>query len=144
MNINTNRKLMLAAAVVIMLNFNSCGKYEDGPKFSLKSKTSRLVGEWEVIKIDNDKFTDESLYLEFEKDGDFSLTYEYDYDGTTERYTYDGDWEWDSKKEVIEMKFDDNDLDKLDFEVKRLSKDELWFESDDGDYKQDWECEKVD
>lgn len=35
---------------VIALAF-ACGKYEEGPKFSLESKKSRLVGEWKVTSI---------------------------------------------------------------------------------------------
>lgn len=136
MNINKNKKLLLAMAVVIMLNFNSCKKYEDGPRFSLKTKTSRLVGEWEVIKIDGENFQDDNLYLEFDKGGDFTATYEYKYSGTTYKYSYEGSWEWDSKKEVIEV---DLEGENLEWEVLRLSKDELWFEDEANDL---WECEK--
>ena len=49
----TQNTFLLAAAAVTVLNFQSCSKYEDGPAFSLRSKNSRLVGEWEVLlKID--------------------------------------------------------------------------------------------
>ncbi|MCF8297194.1 MAG: lipocalin family protein [Saprospiraceae bacterium] len=137
MNINLNRKLMLAAAVVIMLNFNSCGKYDDGPKFSLKTKTSRLVGEWEVVKVDGDKITDADFILEFEKGGDFKATYTYEDYGSTYTDVYDGEWEWDSKKEVIKVDFDDGY--NADWEVMRLTNDELWFEDEDKMY---YECEK--
>jgi hypothetical protein len=29
----------------------SCGKYEDGPAFSLKTKTKRMIGEWELTSF---------------------------------------------------------------------------------------------
>ncbi|MCF8298241.1 MAG: hypothetical protein K9J13_11905 [Saprospiraceae bacterium] len=136
MNINRNKKLMLAAAVVIMLNFNSCGKYEDGPMFSLKTKTSRLVGEWEVVKIDGDK-VDGDLIIEFEKGGDFQANAEYEYGGYSYTYSADGEWEWDSKKVGVVIDWDDGGKD--DWEITRLTKDELWFEDEDKDL---WECEK--
>ena len=44
---------------VIALAF-ACGKYEEGPKFSLESKKSRLVGEWKVTSITKNGF-DQSL-----------------------------------------------------------------------------------
>ena len=47
-----NNILLLAATMVTVLNFQSCSKYDDNPAFSLSSKKSRLVGEWEVVKVD--------------------------------------------------------------------------------------------
>ena len=46
-----NSTLLLAAAAITVLNFQSCSKYEDGPAFSLRTKKSRLVGDWELVKI---------------------------------------------------------------------------------------------
>ena len=48
---NPKSILFLAAAAVTVLNFQSCGKYEDGPSFSLRTKKARLTGEWELVKI---------------------------------------------------------------------------------------------
>lgn len=152
MYVNKNKKLIHAAIVIILLIFNSCGKYEDGPIFSLKSKTARLVGEWNVVKTDNvtidyegfivevDKLDD--MILQFDKNGDckVSFDYTYDYSGipVTIPVSDNGKWDWDSKKEVVETEFDKTG--KLDFKVMRLTKDELWFEDDE---KNLWECEKV-
>lgn len=126
-----SRNLMLAAAVVIALNFSSCGKYEDGPSFSLMSKKSRLTGEWEVVKIDNTT-PDEDIILEFERDGDFSFTYAYD--GYS--YTYGGEWEWEESKEEIEIQIGTSII---LWEVQRLTNSELWFEDEDNSL---WELEK--
>jgi hypothetical protein len=134
MYVKQSKKLMLAAAVVIMLNFSSCGKYEDGPMFSLKTKTARLTGEWEVIEIDKEKLSDEGfkLILEFEKDGDFSFEYLYD----SYSYSYDGEWEWESDKESIEVSVEG---DKMEWDILRLTNSELWFEDE---YGEEWKCEK--
>ena len=40
--------ILFAAFAVVLLA--SCGKYEDGPGFSLRSKTSRLAGSWTVTE----------------------------------------------------------------------------------------------
>ncbi len=134
MNVKSSKNLMLAATVVIMLNFSSCGKYEDGPMFSLKTKTARLTGEWEVIEIDKEKPSDNGykIILEFEKDGDFSFEYSYG----SYSYGAKGDWEWESDKESIEVDIDGY---KMEWDILRLTNSELWFEDEDGD---EWKCEK--
>lgn len=132
-----SKKLMFAAAIVIMLNFYSCSTYEEGPAFSLRSKTARLTGEWEVDKIDGDN-PDGNLYMEFEDDGDFEMTIEYSYYGSTYSYGYDGEWEWEDNKESVEIEVQG---DKQEWEITMLTNDELWFE-DENNYE--YECEKVD
>lgn len=126
-----NMTLLLVAVLGFMLIFGSCGKYEDGPGFSLRSKTARLTGEWEVDEIDGDSPTG-TYEFEIEKDGDITFTYEYYGDV----YVNEGDWEWDSDKEVIEIRVDG---DKVEWEVLKLTNDEFWFEDED---KDEWRCEK--
>ena len=142
MYVKASKKLMMAAAVVIMLNFSSCGKYEDGPSLSLKTKTARLTGSWEVVEIDGDK-VGADIELEFDKDGGLQLDYDYSY--TYYGYTYEysmkfkGEWEWGSNKESIELDWDD--MEAMEWDILRLSSDELWVEDDDN---MEWELEKLD
>ena len=51
---NYNKNLYLALTLIIILNFNSCKKYEENPSFVLIPKNSRLTGEWMVISIDGE------------------------------------------------------------------------------------------
>ncbi len=132
-----SKKLMLVAAVVIMLNFNSCSTYDEGPAFSLRTKTARLTGEWKIDKIDGDN-PGYDVYLEFEDDGDFEMTFKHSYYGANYNYSYEGEWEWEDGKETIEV---DVDGDKEEWEITRLTSDELWFEDD---YNSEYECEKED
>ena len=126
-------QLKLMAAVIIILSFSSCKKYEDGPRLSLKSKKARLVGEWEVVDVENARgFEDGSIILEFDKDGDFTFSYEFfGYD-----YSFDGDWEWEDNKEVIQVEIDNSNT---EWEIMRLTNSEFWFEDEDNNL---WECEK--
>ena len=138
----TSHKYSLASIVsaVIIFNFTSC-KYEDGPKISLKSKTSRLVGEWEVKKLDGNKLgKGEGIEFEFEKEGDCHFTYSYSYDSYTYAYTLHGDWEWDNSKESITIDLDDFDP---TFDVKRLTNSELWWDYTYDGTTQEWELEKL-
>jgi hypothetical protein len=128
---NFNSKLMLAAAVVIVLNFSSCKKYEDGPMFSLLTKKARLTGEWEVVKIAGES-PDVKLILEFEKNGDFNVSYSYGSYSDTQS----GDWDWVSGKEAVKVTLDGEDT---QFDILRLTNKEFWFEDDQNDK---YECEK--
>ena len=136
MYLKTGKKLMLAlstaAVVVIMLSFSSCKKYDDGPMFSLKTKTARLTkGEWEVVEVANHDIVDGKMEMEFDKDGDFTTTYTYSYDGESQTTSYKGEWEWESGKESIEVRYEGGE--KEEFEILRLTNDEFWFEDEDGD-----------
>ena len=133
----TQNTLLLAAAAVTVLNFQSCGKYEDGPAFSLRSKTSRLVGEWEVVKMQGQNLpSGYEITMEFESDGDLTYSYSYSYYGYNYTYSFSGEWEWEDNKGSIEI---DVDGYKLDFEILRLTKDELVMEDNNN---QEWELEK--
>jgi hypothetical protein len=130
--INTRNTLFLAATVITVLNFQSCSKYEDGPSFSLRTKKARLVGDWEVVRIGSENYPSQgySLEMSFEDNGDFEFKYSY----LTYSYSYSGDWEFSSDKEDIEITVDGITD---DFEILRLTNDELWF--DDGD--EEWRLE---
>lgn len=147
---NVSQKMLLAAAIVLMFNFSSCGKYEEGPKLSLKSKTARLTNEWEVKDIDwdgedNDFMDDMTITFEFEKGGDFKTHIEGEYTVSWYGYTYTmdiddtqkGEWEWADGKDAVIIELDDAD-DEEEFEILRLKSNELKFEDEDGNI---YECE---
>lgn len=124
---NTNNKLLLAATLVTVMNFQSCSKYDDNPAFSLRTKKSRLVGEWEVVRIDNQTpsqyFGPGYTYtFEFESDGDFEMGYSYSYGSYSYSYSQAGEWEWEDGKEVIEIEVNSYIM---DYEIKKLTNNEL-------------------
>lgn len=133
----STQKLVLALTIVTALNFVSCGKYEDGPNFSLRTKKARLSGEWEVIRIGNINFPSEgySLEMDFSKDGDLEFTYS----DFTYSYTERGEWEFSGDKEELELTID-NVTQK--FEILRLTNKELWMESTDSGSAVEWRLEK--
>ncbi|WP_066758238.1 hypothetical protein [Crocinitomix algicola] len=139
------QRLLLAAALITVLNFQSCKKYEDGPAFTLKTKKSRLSGEWEVVRVyDNSGVqvfpysgSDYSVEIEFEfeKDGDFEQSYFVSYDGYSYSSSAKGEWEFSSDKEELEVEIDNF---KQDWEITRLTSKEFNFEDEDG---YEWELE---
>ena len=127
--------LLMAAALVTVVNFSSCKKYEDGPALSLRTKKSRLTGEWEVVRIGNQAFPYDgyTLEMEFDKDGDMEFKYSY----ASYSYSYQGDWEFSGDKEELEITFDNQ---VTDFEILRLTNKELWLEEPNSN--QEWRLEK--
>lgn len=127
-----SKKLLMVAAIIVVLNFNSCSKYEDGPSFTILTKTARLTGEWEVVKIDNEIVNSQGkMILEFEKGGDLNIGYSYD----GQSYSYDANWEWSDDKSKIKIDFDGT---KSEWDITKLTNSEFCFTSETEKY----ECEK--
>ena len=125
-----NKFLILVQALVVIAVLNTaCGKYPEGPGFSLRSKVGRLSGEWEVQEIDGDDDYDRTL--EFERDGSLEWS--------NNGYSYRGEWEWEDDKEGIEIDLD-NRSDDYEFEILRLTNREMILERENGD---EWELEKL-
>lgn len=120
---------------------SSCGKYEDGPSFSLVPKASRLANIWKIEKVyKNDAqvalTTDESnSYVEFTEDGKVTQTLAI----SNQSLSITGTWEFDKKKENIITKFNDNgSLTIQTSKILRLASDELWVEITDGSDKTEY------
>jgi hypothetical protein len=129
----TNKKKLAYASLagVAALSVSSCGKYEDGPKFSLLTKKSRVAGEWEVKSVGSQVLgADYGLIMTFDKDGSMRYTYTYG----NESYSYAGSWDFSSDKEDLVITLDG---DVETFEIKRLKNKEMWLDdnisSADGD-----------
>ena len=140
-------KTILASSLLTAVSVSpSCGKYDDGPGFSLASKKSRLTGTWELDKLKRSNGSLENLNvlsidIEFEKDGDYNIKTTRSYTnsfGNIDRYTYfdSGEWEFSSDKE--ELEFDPSDSGDYEWEIDRLTNKQLWIEDEYGnEYK--WE-----
>ncbi|MBR9861245.1 hypothetical protein GYB22_10965 [bacterium] len=123
---------------VVVFNFSSC-KYPEGPKFTLKSKKSRLVGEWEVTELAGESTGGAEFIMEFDDDGEGKFTTSYSYYGYSYSYSTDFEWEWADNKASLEIDIEDGDT--YEFEILKLTKDEMILEDEDGE---EWELEKQD
>lgn len=118
--------ITLAGATAI--GITGCGKYEDGPNFSLLTKKARVVGDWKVNSIGSEVLgTTYSIDMTFDKTGDLMLTSSYSYGGYSESYSYAGSWDFVSDKEQISLNIDG---DVTLFEIKRLTNKEMWLDDD--------------
>jgi len=124
----------LAGATAV--GVSSCGKYEDGPNFSLRSKKARVVGDWNVKSIGSQVLGVQdnggvqygyTINMEFDKNGSVIQTYNYTYGSYSASYSYAGDWDFSSNKEYLILTMDGYS-DTL--EIKRLTNKEMWLDDD--------------
>lgn len=103
----TEKLVMGAAAVAALTQLTACGDISAG----------KIDGDkWELAKING--LAVSGTTLEFEKDGDFQICYDGD--------CYDGEWEWNSSKDELDIVyFDAGDSYNIDFEVDLLNKTQL-------------------
>lgn len=116
--------------LALVLIFTSCKKYEDGPSFSLRSKSSRVDGKWGMTSHfyngKQDILTPDDLddIWEFNKDGTFILT--------DPGYSIDnGKWTFTSNKEQIILTFAGSS-NATSINILRLKNSEFWFSIIDG------------
>lgn len=119
-------KTTIKLFVLIALVATACGKYEDGPAFSLLSKKSRLSGEWVVEKVEYNGADSTAAYvnavganyvLEIEKDGVYR----------TEGPAPDkGTWDLGEDKDDVRFLSDTEGSTEESYRILRLKKKELW------------------
>src|ERR1051326_8081433 len=100
-------KITLGLAVMAMVEMTACSKYPEGPKLSLRSKTSRLAGDWKLSKYlkNGTDITSQVLgsgdmmTVSITKDGKWTSSY------TSGSFTFtsNGTWEFVEKKEKLKM-----------------------------------------
>jgi hypothetical protein len=80
--------------IVLLLLVAGCGKYEEGPEFSLRTKTARVTGKWKIDKIILNGVPEQmvedsvSIRFTFERAGDGKIHFSY------QDYTFNTDLEW--------------------------------------------------
>lgn len=113
----TKKKFLWWALIIIFMAplYQGCKKYDEGPSLSLRSKKTRLTGEWEVtsylknekdvlsngekviIGYDYCQYTETykgnlSYIFEFEKGEDVIVTEYYNYISYSKEYPYDDEY----------------------------------------------------
>lgn len=132
---NSMKKLLalsMVAIFAIALMFSGCGKYSDGPKFSLASKKGRVVNVWKQVKeIDNGveqavdpNWANEST--EFTKDN--KVIYTYMVGGVSTTNSTDT-WAFDSKKTSVIVSSSGFSF---TYKILRLKSKEMWLQFTSG------------
>jgi hypothetical protein len=121
-------KLFLFASLLVMTIVSSCGKYEDGPAFSLRSRTARLQGDWTLEEYAGQAASG-SIKMTINKDGSYTSSSSFG--------SYTGTWKWTSSDEKVVFS---SVLGDQTTTVTRLANKEFWYTDDNGDlykWKQD-------
>src|SRR5258708_35822155 len=109
-------KLGFSAIIAVAVLFSSCGKYPDGPKISLKTKTARITRVWT-----NASSTNANSTIEFKKDGTM-----YSNGAIVAGYT----WKFSSDSKNIEYTYSTSFGSGTSFDViHRLTSKDLWLQS---------------
>ena len=124
--------IILLVVLAISVAFESCGRYENGPAFSLRSARARVVGEWILTDLlVNDKHEqtlfdkESSSVLELNDDGTYSYDMMLDAKSPNEMV---GQWLFgEDKTELILNQFDTiNGNSEHSYKIIRLTKAEMW------------------
>lgn len=119
--------LFIAAWAVLLLV--SCGKYEDGPGFSLLSRKTRVAGKWDLDKYflnnvdETTSFMDgiTSFEWKFDKDGDLTITAS---DGTNTQSSA-ATWAFANNDADINITYNGSTQ---TYKILRLTNSEFWFQ----------------
>lgn len=126
--------ILFAAFAVVLLA--SCGKYEDGPGLSLRSKKARIQGDWTVesavqagVDITSDITFGGTVDVTFDKDGVFKYTYDYTILGQPINGSVTGTWDFSDDKSAVVVTNGSGNSDSS--KILRLTNKELWLEETD-------------
>lgn len=120
----------MLAVVLAGSTLSSCGKYEDGPGFTLLTKKARITGVWdetEEIDTDGTVYTDSSNEtMELTKSGSAILN------DPGSGLSLQGSWEFSSNKEKVRLTFNFGTTTTEEYTIRRLTNKELWVRDVDG------------
>jgi len=125
------KELSILFAAFALFFLVSCGKYEDGPDFTLRSKKARIVGSWTLEKymVDGVDLTSQVTAA------DLALSFKYDKDGsyTEVRFlsgqvasTKSGTWKLSLNKENLVVIYTSGTV--VAYKILRLTNSELWLQ----------------
>jgi hypothetical protein len=127
--------VLMLLALVISIGSSSCSKYEDGPAFSLRSKTERISNTWRVEKAmenSSDVTSDFDQYqLQMLSDGDATLAALYTLGDLTFEFQTNGTWSFENNSEDVRLDFENDAADRT-YQILRLKEDELWLREKGG------------
>lgn len=130
-------KIVLLSVALATTTLSSCGKYDEGPGISLRSKKARIANTWVVEgETINGKETsaadlqasindsDTPSELEFTKDGNVTAKYK---DNSTEKYK----WELLDGKEKIKLSTTSGSVSvSVEAKIIKLKEKSMWIEDE--------------
>ncbi len=129
-----HRILAFSTLLALLITFGGCGKYEEGPDFSLRTKKARITGIWKIDKMyinDQEQTIDEGMNtarIDVMKDGTGKISVSIQ--GLT--LAFDIDWKFSDDK--LSLIISTTSVELLTFypdiiaehEILRLTNTECW------------------
>jgi hypothetical protein len=118
---------LLSLVFISALVLNSCGKYDDGPLFSIYSKTERVTGHWRFDKVVEDgvnKTADfENQSIELYRNNTIYWIRGYKNSNPNDPIMVMGEWKFKNDKENLLMIFNAGLADEFSYNwtIKRLA-----------------------
>lgn len=113
----------------------ACQKYEDGPFFSLTSKTSRAANNWRIEKAYDGSEDVTSSYDNYELDlgktGSARISEKSHFGGVIFTTETNGTWSFANNKEDLALDFEDNNADVI-YTILKLESSEMWLRKKGG------------
>jgi hypothetical protein len=130
------------ASIAMAFALSGCGKYDDGPTISLRSRNARIVNTWKIDKVmlDGMPMTTAEIAMDeggaditntFTKNGDYSYSFTNDM-GVVQ--SGNGKWEFVNSDNDIKI-FGVDGIESETSTILRLTNDELWYWHMDGSMK---------
>lgn len=120
----------LFAFALLVLVATSCSKYEEGSKFTVLSKKSRLVNEWTLVKVtvnNTDQTSSWGTYdFNIKKDDTYTATW------TSGGFSITENGTWAFSDDKLSLIMTDSDGDISDAEIIKLKSNELKIQDVDG------------
>ncbi|MDB2482898.1 hypothetical protein OAN44_01345 [Flavobacteriales bacterium] len=123
---------------ILILSIYSCGKYEEGPGFTLLSKSARMCQKWRPIQsVDGStgvitNIDSDGSYIEFVKDGSIQY-YNKDQMSFLGIDAVAGTWEFSDDKMQVSYSYDVLTLNTIKLEtIKKLKINSLGLEDNNG------------
>lgn len=130
--------------VFLVLMLSSCGKYDDGPWFSIYSKKERATGFWwfEKVMVDGVNLTEDysQQSLEIYRSGAVLWTQGYVNNNPYDPILLEGEWRFSNDQDNFVMVFKPYAAPEIryDWTIKRLAYDEMWLELPGDSGKAEW------
>lgn len=114
--------------IVATTFLSSCSKYDEGSKFTLLSKNSRMVNDWHLISQTENGFalnlSGVSWHLTLSKDGTAKTTFSYTIAGQTLTNEINGEWLFNNDKSKLILVDSSNNTSE-EYTIIKLSNSEL-------------------
>jgi hypothetical protein len=99
-----NKNILTSLTIALVMVLTSCGKYEDGPFFSIRTKNSRLTGEWELSEYQSTTTYGDGTSYTYNFNGSIMTeTYSSSFGGGTSSYAHSETWEFDKKENSVNI-----------------------------------------